>query len=91
MRFESIIWDLDDNPDGNVRHVAEHGLTPEEVESVLQNPANPVAISRSTGRPVVWGTTHTGRYIVVVYEEVLDDPRTAYPVTAYEPTGDEGP
>jgi hypothetical protein len=32
MRFDSIIWDLDDDPDGNVHHCGEHGVTKEEVE-----------------------------------------------------------
>lgn len=31
MRFDSIIWDLDDDPDGNVQHCAQHGVTKEEV------------------------------------------------------------
>jgi hypothetical protein len=26
MAFDSIIWDLDDDPDGNVQHCAEHGV-----------------------------------------------------------------
>src|SRR5262249_9610746 len=30
-----FIWDLEDDPEGNVRHIAEHGVTPEEVEEVL--------------------------------------------------------
>jgi len=24
-----VIWDLDDDPDGNVAHIAEHGVTKE--------------------------------------------------------------
>ena len=38
MRFFQVIWDDDDDPDGNVRHIAEHGLTVEDVEFVLENP-----------------------------------------------------
>ncbi|MCU0705175.1 MAG: hypothetical protein MUF18_14475 [Fimbriiglobus sp.] len=30
------------------------------------------------------GGTSTGKYIIVVYELVLDDPRTLYPITAYQ-------
>lgn len=48
MPFESIIWDLDDDPDGNVQHCAEHGVTPEEVEEVFQN-AMDSDISHSSG------------------------------------------
>jgi len=29
MPFDSIIWDLDDDPDVNVQHCAEHGVTKE--------------------------------------------------------------
>ena len=52
MPFDAIIWDLDDDPEGNVHHCAEHGVTKEEVEEVFQN-ATDADISRSSGRPVV--------------------------------------
>ncbi len=84
MDIDSIVWDLDDEPDGNVQHVAEHGLTKEEVESVLLNPKNPVDESHSSGRPVTFGWTETGRHIIVIWESVLDDPKMVYPVTAYD-------
>jgi uncharacterized DUF497 family protein len=81
MPFESIVWDLDDDPDDNVMHCTEHGITKAEVEQVFENPAD-VDISRSSGRPVVFGNTQAGRHLMVVYEEV--DENTIYPVTAYE-------
>lgn len=81
MRFDSIIWDLDDDPDGNVHHCAEHGVTQEEVEDVFSN-ATDTDISHSSGRPVVFGDTSTGRHLMVVYEEI--DADTVYPVTAYD-------
>jgi hypothetical protein len=84
MDIVSILWDLDDEPDGNVQHVAEHGLTKEEVDSVLLNPNNETDESHSSGLPVTFGFTDTGRHIIVVWENVLDDPKTVYPVTAYE-------
>jgi hypothetical protein len=31
----TIIWDLDDDSDGNVQHIAEHDVTADEVEEVL--------------------------------------------------------
>jgi hypothetical protein len=76
-----IIWDLDDDPDGNVQHIAEHGLTKDDVRWVLENPVEH-DVSRSSGRPLVKGYTADDVYIVVVYEEV--DEQTVYPVTAYE-------
>jgi hypothetical protein len=81
MRFHAIIWDLDDDPDGNVQHCALHAITPEEVEEVFQN-ATDADISRSSGQPVVFGDTSAGRHLMVVYEQV--DPDTVYPITAYE-------
>ena len=81
MLYRTIIWDLDDDPDGNVRHCAEHGITKEEVEEVLQEPSD-ADLSRSSGRPVVFGDTTTGRHLMVVYETVERD--AVYPITAYE-------
>jgi uncharacterized DUF497 family protein len=81
MAFDSIVWDLDDDPDGNVTHCAQHGVTREEVEEVLLD-ATDADVSRSSGRPVVFGDTRTGRHVMVVYEEI--EAGTVYPVTAYE-------
>jgi hypothetical protein len=39
-------------------------------------------ISRSSGRPMVYGYTKRGAYIAVVYEDV--DVDVVYPVTAFE-------
>lgn len=81
MSFDAIVWDLDEDPDGNVRHCAEHGITKEEVEEVLENAADS-DISRSSGRPVVFGDTNSGRHLMVVFE--MFDVDTVYPVTAYD-------
>ena len=35
MQIQRIVWDLDEDPDGNVQHIAEHGVTVGEVEDVL--------------------------------------------------------
>jgi len=81
MSIDAIFWDLDDDSGGNVQHCAEHGVTKEEVEEVLQN-AKDADVSRSSHRPVVFGDTSAGRHLMVVYEKV--DSETVYPVTAYE-------
>ena len=77
-----VVWD--DEPGGNVEHVAEHGLTADEVDEVLLDDSIPTAHSATTGRPCKFGHTSTGKYIVVVWDELNDDPRMIYPVTAYE-------
>jgi hypothetical protein len=78
-----VIWDLESDVDGNLYHVREHGLTAEEVEEILREPTNPTGVSRSSGRPITFGWTSTGKYIAVVWEIVERDPRVVYPVTAY--------
>ena len=80
MPLIDAIWDLPDDPDGNVQHIAEHGLTPIDVEYVLNHPKRRQT-STSSGRPIVFGTTPSGEYIAVVVEEI--DEGTVYPVTAY--------
>jgi uncharacterized DUF497 family protein len=77
--WRQIIWN--DEPDGNVAHIEEHGLTVDDVESVLAEPESE-GVSRSSGLPCAFGHVPDGRYIIVVYETV--DADTIYPVTAYE-------
>jgi hypothetical protein len=77
------IWDLEDDPEGNVQHIAEHGITQDEVASVFKDPNSVTELSRSTGELLTKGWTDTGRYVVVVWEHVDDDPLTVYPITAF--------
>ena len=79
MKWSHVIWDS--TPGGNVEHVEAHDLTTDDVDHVLANSAA-AGISRSSGRPCVFGYVPDGRYVVVVYEEV--DADTVLPVTAYE-------
>jgi len=74
-----IIWN--DEPDGNVDHIFDHGLTPDDVEWVLEN-YDSKSKSHTSGRPCVFGYTEDGRYIIVVFDEIDED--TIYPVTAYD-------
>lgn len=76
MALYNYIW-----TDEIVEHVAEHGITPEDFEFVVNNPQY-VGASRSSGLPAVWGYTEDGRFIMAIYEQ-LDD-ITLIPVTAYE-------
>lgn len=72
MPYRDIFWrDIfwNEEPGGNVGHIAEHGLTPEDVEGVVFNPVAKEE-SRSSGLPIVYGLTSDGRYILVVYEEI---------------------
>jgi hypothetical protein len=79
MPYYEIIWNEESG--GNVEHIGEHRLTPEDVEEVIFNPVDR-DVSRSSGLPIVFGFTPDGRYILVVYEQI--DDVTIYPVTAYD-------
>jgi hypothetical protein len=68
----------------NVHIVVEHGVDQDEVGDVIGNPNNLTAESASSGRPVTFGWTRTGRHLAVVWELVSDDPYTIKPVTAYD-------
>ena len=80
----TILWDLEEDNEGNVQHLREHGVTIEEAEEVLLDPGSSRAVSRSSGLPTAFGWTSTGRHLAVVYELVDEDPLTLRPVTAYD-------
>ncbi|MDB5384464.1 MAG: hypothetical protein JWM11_110 [Planctomycetaceae bacterium] len=79
MPYFDFVWELTD--DGNMEHIGEHGLTPDDVEPIVLNP-DYLSISRSSGRPMAFGYTSDGRYVAVVYEQL--DEFTVYPITAFE-------
>ena len=79
MPIFDFIWELTEN--GNVAHIAENGLTPDDVEPIVLNPDR-VGVSRSSGRPIAFGETKDGRVIAVVYDQI--DKFTVYPITAFE-------
>ena len=68
--------------DDNAEHVEHHGITLNEFEEVVQAPDR-LTQSESSGRPLAFGWTATGKFIGCVYE-MLDD-ITVYPITAFEP------
>jgi uncharacterized DUF497 family protein len=81
MDYLRILWDDPDDPNGNVQHILEHGLSIDEVEEVLENSTSE-GTSASTGRPCIWGYTLEGQYIIVVYDQIDED--TIRVTTAYE-------
>ena len=50
MAFLHVIWDLDDDPDGNVQHIAEHDITKAEVLEVLDHPEVAKRADRAAAR-----------------------------------------
>ncbi len=73
MPFYCFVWN-----DQIERHLARHGVTPDEFEEVPDE----VDQSRSSGRPIAFGESSSGKYLACVYEFL--DATTVLPVTAYE-------
>jgi len=69
----TIIWDLEDEPDGNVQHLLEHDVTIDEAEEVL--------LDAQTSRAVIRAADCVR---LDLYELVDEDPLTLRPVTAYD-------
>lgn len=76
MPYYDFIW-----TDAIVSHLAEHDVTPENFEYVVQNP-NETMPSRSSGLPAAAGFSPDGRYLFCVYDKLPDG--TLLPVTAYD-------
>ena len=76
MPYYSFVW-----TDENTAHVAEHGVTQEDFETVVCDPES-TGVSRSSGLPIAFGFTASGRRLACVYK-MLDD-HEIFPVTAYE-------
>ena len=80
MAWFEFVWSFEVN--GNVAHIGEHGLTPDDFEFVFHN-FESEAISHQSGRPMRFGETPDGRYVSIIFEWIEND-LTVYPVTAFE-------
>jgi uncharacterized DUF497 family protein len=78
------IWDLAEDPDGNIQHIADHGVTVEEAEEIVRDCYGAAVANRSSGRPTVFGWTSTGKHLAVVFEVVDEGLPQVYVVTAFE-------
>lgn len=85
LRDALVDWDDADEEGANRAHIAEHGLTLEDVESALFDENTTFDVSHSSGRPIAFGATVTDRFIAIVFE-VLNpaDPLVIRPITAYD-------
>ena len=77
----------DDRPGGehlDLELAAGQGIKMDEVEDVLLDRDSQTAVSKSSGEPITFGYTASGRYLAVVWEHVLDEALAMRPITAYE-------
>ena len=81
--FFDILWD--DEPGGNVDHLAEHDVSWQEADWVLRKyfRTRQRSLSRAD-RWVVRGVTAAGRHLLVVFDH-MEDLNLVLPITAYEP------
>lgn len=61
MILNSFNWN-----DTNIEHIAEHGVTPDEVEEVFVSKY--ILLKTRSKRYIALGITATGRYLTVVFE-----------------------
>jgi len=60
-----VLWDLDEDPQGNVHHIPiDEQLTKEDVEHAVQH-ATWFGISRTSGPPLLIGPATDGRALVL--------------------------
>jgi Domain of unknown function (DUF4258) len=90
MFIDLIVWDDEDDTEGNLWHIIGPGeVTKEEVEDVLLDPESEFETSDESSNPIVFGWTSTGKHIAVVFtleddpDLVIVRPKTAYPVQEY--------
>ena len=67
VRFIGFEWD-----ERNEEHIAEHSVTPEEVEACFFNPYIWKRKKRSRRRYYLYGQTDGGRYLFIVFELYSD-------------------
>ena len=85
LRDDLVDWDELDNDGNNSAHIAKHGLTTDEVEFALFDEGTSFDLSDSSGRPIAFGSTGTGRFVACVFEiQNLADPLVIRPITAYD-------
>jgi uncharacterized DUF497 family protein len=84
MRIQGFIW-----PEARIDHIAQHGVTPEEVEEVCFGKAFVQRAKSEGSNPIyyVLGQTEAGRYLFCVVIRFPDG--RGYPITARPMTDKE--
>lgn len=81
MRITKLVWD-----DNRISHIAQHGVEPEEVWEVCEDPLH-LARRQGRNRYRLYGQTVEGRYLFVVLEHV--ESTIFKPITARDMTEGE--
>ena len=71
----------------NIEHIAEHGVTAEEAESVICDARSPFPRMIGNDKSLVWGQTENGDYLQVIF--IYSPPGTIYVIHARPMTDKE--
>lgn len=64
----------------NVEHIARHGVSPEEAESVVRHARRPYPLYHKDEKWLVWGRGNGGRFLQVIF--VLDEDDSVFVIHA---------
>ena len=67
LLVQGFEWDPDNQPNGNVQHIARHNIVPEEVEEVFEHPGEVLVRRTRQGYRLAYGRTATGRHLLIVF------------------------
>jgi len=85
----TVAWDDATDSKANRQKVQAHGLSEDEVESVLLDDDAQVVPNRSFPEHcLVFGFSYTDRFIAVAFEILDEDEPLVRPITAFEPSED---
>lgn len=76
MPFDFFLWTAE-----SIGHISEHGVSQEGFEEVVMNPEGET-VSRSSGNPIAFGATPSGRVLCCVFRRIDGD--IVQPITAFE-------
>jgi uncharacterized DUF497 family protein len=73
--------------DWNIEHIADHGVSPEEAETVIRNARRPFPRKIDDDKWMVWGSGRGGRYLQVIF--ILDHDESIFVIHARRLTDKE--
>ena len=91
MFVDQILWDQENDLNGNYAKITSSGYTLDDVEDILLNPRNVSSyLYGSSLSGITSGITSSGKLISVIWEIECGNPLHIYPVMVYPYRGDPG-
>ncbi|HAG10082.1 MAG TPA: hypothetical protein DCK76_01510 [Desulfotomaculum sp.] len=67
LLVEGFEWDPAHQPKGNIRHIANHNVFPDEAEEIFELPEEVLIRKTRQGYRIAYGRSNAGRYLLVVF------------------------